>query len=78
MPALLYQVAWQRLLTLYFGVDVYATTISVASFMLGLGVGSLVGGSVADRTRCPPFWYILAEFFTGLFGILSILFFIYR
>ncbi len=47
--ALLYQMVWQRLLTLFGGADVYSVTIIVASFMAGLGFGSLAGGHVADR-----------------------------
>lgn len=42
--ALLYQVIWQRMLGLFSGADVYSATIIVSAFMLGMGVGSLVGG----------------------------------
>ena len=41
--ALLYQVIWQRLLTIFSGADVFSATIIVAAFMGGLGVGTLVG-----------------------------------
>jgi spermidine synthase len=47
--ALLYQVIWQRVLTLFSGADVYSVTIIVAAFMAGLGLGSLAGGYLADR-----------------------------
>jgi predicted membrane-bound spermidine synthase len=47
--ALLYQVVWQRMLTLFSGTDLYSVTITVASFMAGLGCGSLMGGYVAAR-----------------------------
>ena len=50
LPALIYQVTWQRVLTLYFGVDIYSTTVTVATFMLGLGVGSLCWR--LDRRPC--------------------------
>ena len=53
LPALIYQVTWQRVLTLYFGVDIYSTTVTVSTFMLGLGVGSLLGGWIADRVARP-------------------------
>lgn len=72
MPALVYQVVWQRVLTLYFGVDIYSTTITVASFMLGLGLGSLAGGRLADRTRRPVRWYLAVELLIGLFGAVSL------
>jgi fucose permease len=47
--ALVYQVIWQRLLTIFLGADVQSATLVVAAFMTGLGCGSLVGGQVADR-----------------------------
>ncbi len=47
--ALLYQMVWQRLLTLFGGADVYSVTIIVSAFMAGLGFGSLAGGHLADR-----------------------------
>jgi spermidine synthase len=71
MPALIYQVAWQRLLTLYFGVDIYSTAITVSAFMAGLGIGSLVGGRIADRTTRPAVWYGRAELLLAVVGALS-------
>ena len=47
--ALLYQVAWQRMLGLFSGSDVRSVTIIVASYLLGLGLGNLLGGSTSDR-----------------------------
>jgi spermidine synthase len=47
--ALLYQMVWQRMLTLFGGADVYSVTIIVSAFMFGLGLGSLAGGHYADR-----------------------------
>ncbi len=47
--ALLYQVAWQRMLGLFSGSDVRSVTIIVASYLLGLGLGNLFGGSISDR-----------------------------
>jgi predicted membrane-bound spermidine synthase len=47
--ALIYQVCWQRLLFQAFGVDIESVTIIVSTFMLGLGVGALAGGELADR-----------------------------
>jgi hypothetical protein len=47
--ALVYQVVWQRTLTIFSGADVHSATVVVAAFMAGLGCGSLVGGHLADR-----------------------------
>jgi predicted membrane-bound spermidine synthase len=47
--ALIYQICWQRLLFESVGVDIESVTIIVSTFMLGLGLGALVGGELADR-----------------------------
>jgi predicted membrane-bound spermidine synthase len=48
-PALLYQIVWQRALFTLFGVNIESVTVVVAVFMLGLGLGSLVGGALSNR-----------------------------
>lgn len=70
--ALLYQITWQRLLFLVFGVDMEAVTIIVTVFMLGLGIGGLAGGWVADKWRmsCIPLFF-LCELLIGIFGVFS-------
>ena len=47
--ALVYQVGWQRALYAYIGVDIDSITIIVSVFMLGIGVGGMLGGWLADR-----------------------------
>jgi hypothetical protein len=47
--ALVYQVAWQRLLALTTGVGVYSVAIITAAFMAGLGLGSHAGGVISAR-----------------------------
>jgi predicted membrane-bound spermidine synthase len=66
--ALTYQVTWQRLLFAAYGVDVESTTIIVSAFMLGLGLGALLGGWVADRFRMQ-----ILLVFAGLEGVLALL-----
>jgi spermidine synthase len=69
--ALVYQVLWQRLLGLVFGVTVYAASAVLASFMAGLALGSVAGGSLADRWRRPLLGYGVAEVLVGLSAIAS-------
>ena len=47
--ALVYQVAWQRLLTLTTGVSVPSVAAITAAFMAGLGIGSHFGGIWSER-----------------------------
>src|SRR3712207_3570059 len=58
---LIYQVLWVRLLSLTFGVTVYAVTVVLASFMAGLAIGSFVGGRVAERIERPLLAYGVIE-----------------
>ena len=73
MPALVYQLIWQRSLFTMFGINVEAVTVVVAGFLLGLGFGSFAGGRVSRR----PSLNLLAAFGTieliiGGFGVLSL------
>jgi predicted membrane-bound spermidine synthase len=69
--SLIYQVVWQRLLTVYYGVGPVATTLIVSTFMLGLGLGALIGGALAERVCGRVRLYSLIEFLLGAFGIAS-------
>ena len=71
--ALLYQVVWQRMLSLFSGTDVYSATVIVAAFMGGLGLGHLVGGHVADRVarRTSLLLFAGAELAIAAFGVFS-------
>jgi len=72
VAALAYQVCWQRLLFIALGSDIDSITIIVSTFMLGLGVGSLLGGQMADRypDRILTL-FAAAEAGIGAFGVLS-------
>jgi len=72
VAALVYQFCWQRLLFSAFGVDIDSVTIIVSVFMLGLGLGALAGGDLADRhPRLALRFFALAEFGIGIFGVFS-------
>ena len=43
----MYQIAWQRLLTLHYGVGTISITLVVSVYMFGLGVDALIGGALA-------------------------------
>jgi predicted membrane-bound spermidine synthase len=71
--ALLYQVVWQRVLFSVYGIDITSVTVVVTVFMLGLGVGSLVGGALSERMRSRALLlFAVLEAGIGLFGFFSL------
>lgn len=73
VPALLYQIVWQRTLFTIYGVNIQSVTVIVAVFMLGLGLGSLAGGklSAVPRIRCLRAFGLI-ELSIGVFGLASL------
>ncbi len=71
VSALVYQVAWQRILALHTGVGIYSIALIVASFMAGLGLGSHVGGWASFRLGSAKSLraFALLELGIGLFGL---------
>lgn len=55
--ALVYQVAWLRLLRLIFGASTASSAAVLAIFMGGLGIGGLILGRRADRAERPLAFY---------------------
>jgi predicted membrane-bound spermidine synthase len=74
LAALLYQVVWQRLLTFSVGTDAPSVALIVTIFMAGLGLGSLVGGQLADRLapRGRLLAFAAAELAVGAFALASV------
>lgn len=73
IPALLYQVVWQRSLFALFGSNVESVTVVVAAFMLGLGLGSLAGGIVSRRFPAHLLRaFACIELAIGFLGLVSI------
>lgn len=68
---LIYEIVWERLLELYFGVTMISVTLIVSAYMAGLGVGSLIGGRIARDLKNTLFLYGLIEIGIALFGIVS-------
>jgi spermidine synthase len=71
--ALLYQIVWQRSLFAIYGINIEAVTVVVTGFMVGLGVGSLVGGAVSKDPRRPALaLFGGVELAIGAFGVASL------
>jgi len=72
-PALLYQIVWQRALFTLYGVNIESVTMVVTAFMLGLGLGSLLGGILSRHQKWPLLGIFGgAELLIGLYGIFSL------
>jgi spermidine synthase len=74
ISGLIYQVVWVRVFGNVFGNTVYSTSLVIAVFMLGLGVGSFVAGAWADRryanrTESLLKAYAYFELFIGVMGL---------
>lgn len=50
MASLMYEVAWTRVLGLILGASVYAFSVMLIAFLVGIAIGGAVGGRHADRT----------------------------
>jgi predicted membrane-bound spermidine synthase len=72
LASLIYQVAWQRPLTVHYGVGTVSITIIVSIYMLGLGLGSLLGGALAERVRRKLRVYRAVELALAAFGLASL------
>lgn len=70
MTALIYEIIWIRPLSLVFGTTLYAVSTIVASFILGLAIGSWLAGKFADRLQNPLKYFALIQIAIGFFGIL--------
>jgi len=75
--ALVYQVAWQRLLALTTGVAVHSVAIITAAFMAGLGIGSHLGGTLSARLtpRGSMRAFALIEVGVAAFAVVSVPFY---
>ncbi|MBX3414515.1 MAG: fused MFS/spermidine synthase [Pirellulales bacterium] len=73
VPALVYQITWQRILALHSGVGIYSVAMIVAAFMAGLGIGSELGGRLSQRFGpSGALWgFALIELSIGGFALLS-------
>jgi spermidine synthase len=72
--ALVYQVAWQRILGLHTGAGIYSVAMIVSAFMGGLGIGSHLGGEWSLRLsrRRALLAFARLELLLAAFGLLSV------
>ncbi|MGD8447100.1 MAG: fused MFS/spermidine synthase, partial [Desulfobacterales bacterium] len=75
IAAMIYQIAWTRVLSLSIGSSVYAFSLIVTAFICGLALGSLAIAKFIDRRRDLVLWLALIQGAVGLsaLGIVHIL-----
>ncbi len=72
-PALIYQIVWQRALFAIYGVNVQSVAVVVSAFMLGLGIGSLVGGRLSEKfPKSGILIFGMCELGVAAFGLVSL------
>lgn len=69
--ALCYEVIWSRVLTLIIGSSVYAFSIMLTTFLIGLAVGASVASRVVDRIRRPILTFAIVELSIGLASLVG-------
>ena len=70
--ALQYQIVWQRALFAIYGINAESVTVVVSAFMLGLGIGSLLGGYLSTLSIPLVTVFGMAELGTAAFGFISL------
>jgi len=70
MTALIYEIIWIRPLSLVFGTTIYAFSTIIASFILGLAVGSWIAGKYSDKMKNPLKYFAFVHLGIAFFGLL--------
>jgi len=70
--SLIYQIVWQRVLSLYYGVGAISITLIISVYMFGLGIGALFGGLLAEKIKNKMTLYFAVELLIGCFGLISL------
>ena len=69
--ALIYELIWFRMLNIIFGVSGFAVATVVSVFLLGIGIGSIIFGKLAEKTKNTLKMYAYIELGIAVFSILS-------
>ena len=70
LTSLAYEVLWARMLSMQFGVSIFGVVLTVAAFMIGLGLGSLAGVRWAKICNRPLAMFAILEIAIALYALL--------
>jgi len=69
LTSLIYQIYWQKKIFTLLGSDIYATSMNLSAFMLGLSLGSYLIGIFVDNIKYRIVIYGLIEILIGVFAL---------
>src|SRR5450756_1902762 len=70
LTSLAYEVLWARMLSMQFGVSIFGVVLTVAAFMIGLGLGSLAGVRWSRQRNKPLALFALLEMAIAFYALL--------
>src|SRR5665811_88696 len=68
--SLAYEVLWARMLSMQFGVSIFGVVLTVAAFMIGLGLGSLAGVRWSRQCNKPLVLFASLEMAIAFYALL--------
>ena len=73
VSALIYQLVWQRSLLTIYGSNIESVAMVVSAFLVGLGIGSILGGIVSKKPSRPLLLiFACVEILIGAYGLVSL------
>ena len=69
--ALSYEVIWSRVLSLIIGSSVYAFSIMLTTFLIGLAAGAMIASRLVDRIRRPVRMFAFIEVAVGVTSLIG-------
>jgi spermidine synthase len=70
--AMVYEVAWTRVLVMIIGSSTYAFSIMLATFLLGIAIGSFIFSLVSKYKSINILWFAITELLIGVIALLMI------
>jgi len=70
--AMVYEVAWARVLIMIIGSSTYAFSIMLATFLLGIAIGSFLFSVISKRRTVNLLWFAVVELLIGFISILML------
>lgn len=70
--ALAYEVVWTRMFQLHLGTSIYAFSMMLGVYLIGVALGSIWGGKYINKLKDPLSFFVLAQVFIALYSIFGL------